>query len=193
MEYYKNCSELPLKIFFEIANDVENNLHLLVIKGEFDKAKMLEVWESIVLEYSKLDNNQAISDVLETKEEMFRQSALYCEIKGMLLYLAGAYKQEYIERLNELGYKIDKDKIIESLKANDSRSNHIATRMMFLQKDLEKYSEGGNKSSFDREMSYLGTQLGFEPKEDLTVARYIEYKKRIREKINERNKATRHR
>ena len=82
-------------------------------------------------------------------------------------------------------YLIIKKKI-ESIQQNDRRANHISTRMQIIQKDIEKYSDG-KKASFDSVMAWLSSQLGFEPKEDLTVLRYLEYKKQI----NERNKAKR--
>ena len=69
---------------------------------------------------------------------------------------------------------------------NDRRANHISTRMQIIQNEINSYSTG-KKASFDSVMAWLSSQLGFEPKEDLTVLRYLEYKKQI----NERNKAKR--
>jgi hypothetical protein len=184
-EYYKTCKELPLRIFFEVAES--GKVELLIIKGEVSKADLVKTWENIIEEYSKIDKNMAIRDVIEKKDEMFKQAALYCEIKGMLLYLLGAYKQEYVERLNELGYRInedDRETFVKSIKTADSRANHISTRLQFLQKDLEKH-DTDEKSSFDAVIAWLSSQLGFEVNEDITVLRYLEYKKQI--KRRERN------
>lgn len=183
---YKSIKDLPLKIFFEIAET--GNVKLL---GNDKLDVLVDRWEGIVIEYGKYDDNQSIKNVIEKSDQLFIQAALYCEIKGMLLYLVGAEKKEYVVRLNELGYKIDNSdhkKKIESIKASDSRANHISTRMQIIQKDIEKYSDG-KKASFDSVMAWLSSQLGFEPKEDLTVLRYLEYKKQIIAKQKARSKS----
>lgn len=184
MSHYKTCSELPLKVFFQIAET--GDLNLLIIEGEEDLVILTDAWEEILIEYSKLDKNMGLMNVMEQREQLFKQAALFCEIKAMLLYLVGAYKQEFVDRLNELGYKIDKKNIIQSIKRNDQKSNNISTRMQIIQKDIEKTSDG-KKSSFDAAMSFIASELGFEPNENLTVARYCEYKNRI----SERNKQKR--
>jgi uncharacterized protein with ParB-like and HNH nuclease domain len=186
---YDTCKILPLKIFFEIAEN--GNVELLLIEDEQkDKAYLIKTWENLVEEYVELDGNQQIRDVIEKGDEIYTQAALYCEIKGMLLYLFGAESKEYVDRLNELGYKIDVSdhkKKIETIRNNDRRANHISTRIQIIQKEIDGYSNDGKKASFDSVMAWLSSELGFEPKEDLTVLRYLEYKKTI----YERNKAKR--
>ena len=183
---YKSIKDLPLKIFFEIAET--GNIKLL---GNESESILVERWEKIVLDYGKYDDNQSIKNVIDKNDQLYIQAALYCEIKGMLLYLVGAEKEEYVVRLNELGYKINtnsnKEKI-QSIQQNDRRANHISTRMQIIQKDIEKYSDG-KKASFDSVMAWLSSQLGFEPKEDLTVLRYLEYKKQIISKQKARSKS----
>ena len=131
---YKSIKDLPLKVFFEISET--GNLKLL---GDEIEAILIERWEAIIIEYGNYDDNQSIKDLLEKEDQLFTQAALYCEIKGMLLYLVGGENQEYVDRLNQLGYKIDlssnKTKI-KSIQDNDQRANHISTRMQFIQKDI---------------------------------------------------------
>ena len=181
MEYHKSCTTLQLKVFFEIAET--GNVKLLLISGKEDTVKLMDAWEDILEEYSQLDKNMALMNVMEQRETLFKQAALYCEIKAMLLYLVGGYKQEFVDRLNELGYRIDKDNLIQSIKRNDQKSNNISTRMQIIQKDIESHSTG-KKSTFDQTMAFIASELGFEPNENLTVARYLAYKNQI----NERNK-----
>ena len=186
---YDTCKILPLRIFFEISET--GNVELLIINNaEIAKKILIETWENIVIEYAKIDGNQQVKDVIDKGDEIYRQAALYCEIKGMLLYLVGADKQEYVDRLNELGYIIDitdHKKKIESIQNNDRRANHISTRMQIIQNEINSYSTG-KKASFDSVMAWLSSQLGFEPKEDLTVLRYLEYKKQIDERQKARAK-----
>jgi hypothetical protein len=189
MKYYDSCKTLPLRIFFDIIES--GNIELLVIDGKVDKAELIEAWEGIINEYADLDDNHTINDVLDKQDQLFTQAALYCEIKGMLIYLIGAHDQEYVDRLNELGYTINvnsqKEKI-ESIQNNDRRANHISTRMQFIKKSIEKYSEeSGKKGSFDEVMASIAMELKLEPSEDITVSRYLAYKK----KIHERNTAKR--
>ena len=189
MKFYDSCKVLLLRIFFEIAET--GNVELLIIdNAKVDKKDLVETWENILIEYAEIDGNQQAQDVMEKGNELYRQAAKYCEIKGMLLYLVGADRQEYVDRLNELGYNIDTSYIIakrESIQKNDRRANNISTRMQIIQKEIETYSKGGKKSSFDAAMSFLGMNLPHVPDENITVGRFLAYKKQI----NERNTAKR--
>lgn len=190
MQYYDSCKTLLLRIFFEISET--GNLELLIIDDDakVDKKILVETWENIVIEYAKIDGNHQVQDVMDKGDELYRQAALYCEIKAMLLYLVGAHKQEYVDRLNELGYNIEtksREDLIKSIQRNDRRANNISTRMQIIQKEIESYSEGGKKSSFDAAMSFLGLNLPHTPDENITVSRFLAYKKQI----NERNTAKR--
>lgn len=177
---YETCKVLPLRVFFEITDT--GNVELLIIdNAEIAKKILIETWENIVIEYAKIDGNQQVQDVIDKGDEIYRQAALYCEIKGMLLYLFGAENQGYIDRLNELGYKIDTSsrvKKINSIKQNERRANHISTRMQIIQKEIESYGEG-KKGTFDDAMSFLGMNLPHVPDEDITVSRFLAYKKQI--------------
>lgn len=179
MKYYNSCKVLLLRIFFEITET--GNVELLIIdNAKIDKKILVETWENIIIEYSELDGNQQVQDVMERGDELYRQAALYCEIKGMLLYLVGADKQEYVDRLNELGYNVDTSSRIakrKSIQKNDRRANNISTRMQIIQKEIETYSKGGKKSSFDSAMSFLGMNLPHTPDENITVSRFLAYKK----------------
>ena len=177
---YDTCKVLPLRIFFEITDT--GNVQLLIIdNAEIAKKILIETWENIVIEYAKIDGNQQVQDVIDKGDEIYRQAALYCEIKGMLLYLFGAENQEYVDRLNELGYKIDTNsriKKIKSIEQNGKRANNISTRMQIIQKEIESYGEG-KKGTFDDAMSFLGLNLPHVPDENITVSRFLAYKKQI--------------
>jgi hypothetical protein len=181
---YDTCKILPLKIFFEIAET--GNVNLLSNEKK-DKEELDEVWDKIIKEYAKLDQNNSIQDIIEKNDEMYNKAALFCEVKAMLLYLRGAESQEYVDRLNELGYKIDLKDRIKSIQLNDTKANHINTKMLFLQKDIEKH-QTGKKQTFVGAMAWLSSNLGFEPSDDIVVLKYIEYKKIIVEKQKAKSK-----
>ena len=185
MKYYDSCKVLLLRIFFEITST--GNVDLLIINNATIAKKVLvETWEEIVLEYAKIDGNQQVQDVIEKGDELYNQAALYCEIKAMLIYLVGAESKEYVDRLNELGYTVNitnHESKIKSIQQNDRRANNISTRMQIIQKEIEGYGSG-KKSTFDEAMSFLGLNLPHVPDENITVSRFLAYKKQI----NERNK-----
>ena len=185
MDFYKDCSELPLRIFFQVAETLNYNLLLKKIEGYIDEVILSMVWEDIVSDWISISGNAKIQNVVDKTDQQFKQTAKYCEVKAMLLYLVGAYKQEYVDRLAELGYKIDatdRKSLIETIKANNSRSNQINTRVKILQKEIEQVSESTKKQTFDGAMAEISTELKFEPDNNITCRRYLEYKKQIRER-----------
>jgi hypothetical protein len=191
MRLYDHCGILQLKTFFEISET--GNLHLLIIdmnkdEKNVDNDLLVETWENILREYAKRDSNRTLKNAFETSDEMHKRSAEFCEIQGMLLYLIGAYKQEYVDRLNELGYPINQEnheEMIKSIQRNHQRSRNIATQVQLMRKEIEN-STGKSNASFDSVMASLASNLNFEPKEDITVLRYLEYKKIIRERNKQR-------
>ena len=187
MEWYKNCSDLPLRIFFEVAETLNYSLLLKKIDGYVDEVILSMVWEDIISDWIAISENTKIQNVIDKTDQQFIQTAKYIEIKAMLLYLVGAYKKEYVDRLAELGYKIDvtdRKSLIESIKLNDNRSNQINTRVKILQKEIEQVTADTKRQTFDGAMAEISTQLKFEPDNNITCARYLMYKKQI----NERNK-----
>lgn len=187
MEYYSSCKVLPLKIFFEIA-ETENVELLLIDNAKKDKEILIETWENIVKEYAKLDNNYNVQDVFDKNEQIAILAAQYIEINAMLLYLKEVkFRQDYVLRLRELGYKIKEDDYISGIESNMIKVNHIGTKIKFLQNDIEKFKTGNNKSSFDQCLAWISANLNFWPPDDITVARYLELKKQI----DERNKSQR--
>jgi len=187
MKLYDNLNILLLKTFFEITET--GNLTLLIMEGEVNNEILSETWENILREYAKRDSNWTLKNAFETSDEIYYKTAEFCEIQGMLLYLIGAEKQEYIDRLNELGYPItgkNRVEMVQSIQRNHQRSRNISTQIQTLKADITN-NTNGKPASFDSVMAYLAANLGFEPNENITVGRYLEYKKIIRE----RNKSAR--
>jgi len=185
VEFYSNCSELPLKIFFDIANTRD---YTLLLKGKYkyiDDIILAMAWEDIMHEWITLSENNSAKDVIAKTDQQFKEAAKYCEIKAMLLYLVGGFKQEYIDRLNQLGYKInttDREQLIKSIQTNYRRTNQINTKVKIIQKDIERSIGKTKKQTFDAAMAELSIELKFEPDQNITCARYLEYKKIIRER-----------
>lgn len=184
LAFYNSCNVLPLKIFYEIAET--GNVKLL---GEGDVNKLTDTWEEILLEYGEIDSNTNIKDTFDKVIQVSVKAAVYVEVNAMLLYLKEVdYKQEYIDRLAELGYKIDGKEYIKNIEANERKVKNIFTKIQFLKKDLEQNQSVKKTSSFDESMAWISANLNFWPPDDITVTRFIQLKKQI----NERNKPPRH-
>lgn len=177
-EYYKSCTELPLKVFLEIAKT--GNIELLLITGIIDKDKVIDIWENILDEYKKLDNNMLVSQTFEKVEQIEILIAQYLEVKAILIYLEEVeFKEEYFNRLVELGYKVDKEKYIESIQISGRRSDNIATRIGIIKKDIEASYVKGETVTFDSVMAWMMISGIVGLNDDITVARYLEIKKQI--------------
>jgi hypothetical protein len=172
-----------LKLFFEIIQS--GDLNKLVIKGKPTQVQVLEqAWEAIMAQYAKLDNNVSVSEILDLNAEAWRLTCEQAEVKAILLYLVGAYNEQYVERLVDLGYPIDMSSLKskkKSLVHCDKRANHIKTKLLLLQKRIEEYSKTDNDkaTSFDNTMGWLAINLNFEASNDITVSRYLSYKSQI--------------
>lgn len=190
--YYLNCSELPLKIFCEVANTSDYSL-LIKRKGYRDESKEVELWSNIILEYSQLEGDNTANDRLEKITTLNELKNAYTVIKAMIRYLWMQTPWDSDEALqiyndmDKMGYKIDlhsQDAYIKSLKAADNKSNQLVTLIRMKANELEDKEESKDNISFDDIMALL--QAHFTVTDDVTVSRYISMKKSIiqRQKAN---------
>jgi len=173
---------LPLRTFYAIIES--QDITKLAIAQHVPQAQLEQAWEAIMKEYAKLDNNVSVSEILDLNAETWRLVCEQAEVKAMLLYLVGAYNEQYVQRLKELGYPIDLSSLEskkKSLVLCDRRASHIKTKVLLLKKQIQSLSEtDSNKGgSFDHTMGWLAIHLNFEPKNDITVSRYLSYKSQI--------------
>ncbi len=181
---YDSCQTLPLKLFFKVAET--GDLNHLVIQGM--PKNLLDLWQKILIEYGNLDGNFLISDTFDKQGQIMTYAATYVQVDAMLIYLKHfRYDQGYVNKLTELGYRVNPDNYITDIERNQRTVKNIKSRIMMLQNEIESLKTDGNKSSFDEAVSYLSANLSIWIPDDITVARYVSLKKVIREK-NGRNK-----
>lgn len=191
-KYYLNCSELPLKIFCEVANTSDYSL-LIKRKGYRDESKEVELWSNIILEYSQLEGDGTANDRLEKITTLNELKNAYTVIKAMIRYLWMQTPWDSDEALqiyndmDKMGYSIDLsslDNYVKSLKAADNKSNQLVTLIRMKANELEDKEESKDNISFDDIMALL--QAHFTVSDDITVSRYISMKKSIiqRQKAN---------
>jgi hypothetical protein len=176
---YDSCQVLPLKIFFQVAET--GNLNLLAIQGRPNN--LIDIWQKILIEYGELDGNYLISDTFDKQGQIVRYAATYLEVDAMLIYLKHfKYDQDYVDRLLELGYRINPENYITDVERNQRTVKNIKSRIMMLQNEIESLKTDSNKSSFDEAISYLASNLNTWVPDDITVSRYVTLKRVIREK-----------
>jgi arylamine N-acetyltransferase len=180
-------------VFCEVNNTSDYSL-LIKRKGLRDKAKEIEIWSNIILEYSQLEGDSTANDRLEKITTLNELKNAYTVIKAMLRYLwmqTPWNSDEALKVYNDLdkmGYSIDltnQSKYIQSLKAADHKSNQLVTLIRMKANELEvNEDEKGNDVSFDDIMALL--QAHFTVSDNITVSRYISMKKQIiqRQKAN---------
>jgi hypothetical protein len=190
LDYHNSC-DIPLKLFYSIINTGDLRLLIIDEKKPVTEVQLSEAWHSIMKEYAEVDKNVILKEVNGKNDELFRLACEQAEVKAILLYLVGAHKQEYIDRLIELGYPIDVSNFEakkKSIVKCDKRANHIKTRMQLIHKSIEDLTKADQENSFDATISWLAINLKFEPRDDISVRRYLEYKKQIIERNNKNRK-----
>jgi hypothetical protein len=60
--------------------------------------------------------------------------------------------------------------------------------MQLIHKSIEDLTKADQENSFDATISWLAINLKFEPRDDISVRRYLEYKKQIIERNNKNRK-----
>lgn len=145
-------------------------------------------WGDILLEYGKLDHTSSIQDAFEKDKYIKQLENAYTTIKAMIRKLMFVVDKRTILDLHALGYIIDTTdsrEYAKSLSAADKKSNSLVTRIRMLKNELKgDHSETG--VSFDSLMAMLNSQLQINVPENISVARYCEYKKIITER-NKKN------
>lgn len=136
---YSNCSELSIKVFYDIVN--KGNLQLLVISGDYSDIELNEVWENIYDEYCTLVDDGKTKQQLMTRARVNAMSNKlhYCN-EILKLMSRGNTTEKTQERcfevLRKYGYILDRKKEL----SNELES--LARRLRQLQSQIKiKMSE----------------------------------------------------
>lgn len=95
---------------------------------------------------------------------------------------------ESVAYLEKKGYKIDfssKENYIESLKAADKKRSNLMTRINMRRKEIEKLTANnkpGEQKGLEQILAALSFQLGYTVEDNITLARYNEYNKILKQK-----------
>ena len=144
LKLYKNCSDLPVRRFFDIIET--GDLRHLTKCDDIEDVTLTEdtpkVWEAIVDEYTQLSNNYQYTAQLN------KQSALLKEINRVNTILAALQILKYgsVTANEVLEYFGIKFKNVKELKAILSKLQGQKTRLAIRKQELDKKS--GGKSDF---------------------------------------------
>lgn len=193
--YYANCSELPLETFLHIC--MTGDLTNLRRDGEWEPLTQehKDLWGDILMEYAELDNNQDILTKFETQKDIIQLQSAYNVINAMILWLQLVTPPEptsvqYVNDLQKMGYHVDctnSELYKLSLERAAKKTGSILT-MIAMKKNTLKGEQIEEKNiSFDAIMALISAELKFVIPEDISVARYCEYKKIMKRRITVEN------
>lgn len=193
---YKSCNDLPLRNFLLVTSS--GDYKFLYKWSDFiwfdvpESHDLSNLWSDLILEYGRLDNNLQIDESFQNQKILNQYENSFVFVKALIRILtlvspdsenenySGA-ANDAIKTLDKLGYKIDVSSTknyAKSITAADKRANSIITRINILRNEISGNQSGENESaSFDGIMSALSAALKFRVSEQITVARYCEYKK----------------
>jgi hypothetical protein len=185
--------DILLKTYFEIVKT--QNLSLLIIKGKPTESTLAERWEQILKENSQYTGTFAYDSHFQKVQAYTRLLGQYHLCRAMLTKLLIRFDQKTVDSLKRYRIKIDtnsQEEFNKSLIKAGNQVRNMITKITVKQNELQEQSEKPRKNiTLESVLAQLSSQLGYEVRQDLTLARYNEYVKII-EKRNERNQETRH-
>lgn len=190
-QYYTTCTELPLKVFLHIC--MTGDLTNLRKDPGWDPVtqELKDLWGDLIIEYAHLNNDQEVLTKLEAEKEIAQLQAAYIVIKAMIRYLEILTPDKdknaagYVSDLMKMGYHVDcsnSQNYKLSLERADKKSNSIITLIQMKKNSLKGEVEEKNLS-FDAIMAVISAELQFIIPDNISVARYCEYKKVMKRRI----------
>lgn len=187
-EKFFSYDDIKLKLYMEIAESGD------VSRVAIGKARLevcAERWEDIVRINAEVNGSYEYQNYLENCKEYYRLIAEHTLIKASLLKLSYKVDPDLAKYLSSRGYVIrmgkktanDSDAYAKSIFAAMKKSDNLVTKIRMKQKEMTNTTNmKGQVKSFESVMGSLSALLGWEPGPDITLARYNEYKKFIKEK-----------
>lgn len=188
---------IKLSTYLDITNT--GNFQLLCLSGQADPEECFIAWEAILKRNGEVNGDFTYSQFFNKVSTYSKLLNDYQIIKAMLLRLHFVIDENYISYLRSKGYKIDVEskedtnrKYLNSLTVALRKCENILTKLTMRHNEL--ISEGKNAGKkpvlLEELIANISVGIGYEIKEDITLARYNEYKKIIvaKNKQHGRNK-----
>lgn len=163
---------------------------LLAFGGNVSQDKCVVEWEKIVKRNAEENGRNDYSIYFDLYKAYSILLAEYVLVKSLLTYLCYVIDYTYIKRLRKMGYKVDTTNsttYTESLTSGLKRSENLNTKITSKQKEMEAMLGPIDKNkvepmSIEQTIAQLNLALGFVETTDITLARFNEYRKVLRER-----------
>lgn len=170
---------------------------LLVAKTKARPEKCAEAWEEIVQRNAEENGSYEYQNYLDNLREYYRLITEHTLVKASLLKLTYKVDPALAKYLTSRGYVIrlgkqkasDSEAYANSIHAALKKSDNLVTKIRMKQKEMTNTTNlKGQVKTFESLMGNLIALLGFEVSADITLARYNEYKKFIKQKYKPKEK-----
>lgn len=186
---YNSTEVLPLWNFIKIK---ETNDFKYLYKADREdyfeielKDDLTKEWDNICDEFAKID--QSVSVVYDIQNQIYWRHSQYLVELNMIRWLLFDTNVEYIQELRQKGYRLrntSNQSYWEDLEKAFQRVKHHINQMDRLRNQLPKKEEDRQTTSFYAIIAWLSSQMGYDVKDSITVAAYLEYSKIIKKKLN---------
>lgn len=191
---FLNYDNILLRVYFDIATN--GTYEDLIVSGNATIEQCKDEWNRLLV---KLFEKSGSFDYLGYLDNLEGYNSFLQEHNitiAQLLILHFQIDDEVIADLNERGYNIDiehgKKAYSASLAKAMIRSNHLLSRIKMKANDMESFTDGlkdDAPTTYDEVMATLMLNLGFTVPDDITLARYNEYRRLIKQKSKSENYA----
>jgi hypothetical protein len=175
----------------EISNGAP--LNNLIIEGVVSEQVLYNNWEDILRKNSKANNNLEFLNHFEAAQKYTMLMSLYTTVKACLMKLTICPDIEVIKYLRTEGYFIDGSSFeaySRSVIAASNLSDNLATKIEAKEKELMLFKVDNDVSTgigFEEGLASLSYMVGFNIPDDVSLAKYNEYKRIIRKQNGIRN------
>lgn len=168
-------------------------LEQLIINGSPSREQLVEAWETIVTLNGKNSGNFQYDAYKRLYIGYWNIIAKHLVIRASLLKLCFVIDYEIVQDIRSRGYALSLDNseaYKETLVAGLTKSENLITRAELRKNEIERdfpKQDNGSSLSFDKVMAELSIQIA--PTlvtDDITLSRYNEYLKIIRERNKNR-------
>lgn len=173
---------ITLALFIEIAGG--GNVNKLVREGTATQEQCAQAWERILKQNSLVSGGLEYLNYFNLYKSYDKLIADYTIVKATLLTLMFVVDDNDIMFLKRKGIKIattSATQYNESLQAGMRRAEGMVNQIVARQIELAKMQnkDKDRKVSAEELLAYISVELGFAVTDNVTLARYNEYKKLI--------------
>lgn len=185
---------IPLTLYLEVAQT--GNTDLIVISGNPTQKEIDAAWEEI----TRLNSNSTgkTNDNLDNIKDYSRLLSKYIAVQASILQLYLCVDEESILFLASNGYKIDTSSNTayrDTLKSAQRKAANVVTKIESKYKEImasvqQMDPDAPAKSGIETMLASVSAALGFAVDSSVTLARFNEYSKIIKKRVEaQKNKS----